>query len=114
MLLNTYCKLTGINVQEVLLVEGYRDRLMVLTLEERVRGYSGCNRFSGSFFLDQDRLEFDELMSTRMACARGMQEEARFLAELGGVTWFRVVGEHLTLLDIERRPVLTFESVYLP
>lgn len=48
----------------------------------RVGGFSGCNRFSGSYTLDGDTLQFGPLVMTRMACARGMELESELAAAL--------------------------------
>jgi heat shock protein HslJ len=49
----------------------------------RVTGSSGCNSFSGSYKLNQERLEFGPLATTRMACEpAAMEQEARFLSIL--------------------------------
>ncbi|MET3112526.1 heat shock protein HslJ [Pedobacter sp. CG_S7] len=49
--------------------------------EERVFGYAGCNRYSGSFKLEKDSITFGNLLSTKMACA-ALDVETEFLAAL--------------------------------
>ncbi len=47
-------------------------------------GSAGCNTFSGSYKLREDRLEFGPLATTRMACEPAiMEQEGRYLAILG-------------------------------
>ena len=49
----------------------------------RASGSTGCNTFSGTYNLDQERLEFGPLATTRMACEpAAMEQEARFLSIL--------------------------------
>jgi heat shock protein HslJ len=49
----------------------------------QVTGSSGCNTFTGSYKLTQERLEFGPLATTRMACEPAvMEQEARFLSIL--------------------------------
>jgi heat shock protein HslJ len=50
--------------------------------EGRASGFAGCNRFSGSYQLAGDRLTFGPLLSTKMACERGMDVEAAYLDAL--------------------------------
>ena len=53
--------------------------------EDRVMGVGGCNRYSGSFKLEQDKLTFGNLMSTKMACPN-MGLESQFLSLLNAKT----------------------------
>jgi putative lipoprotein len=72
--------------------------------ESRVGGFSGCNRYTGSYSRegDADRgspLSFGPLAGTMMACAEGGDLERRYLDALAGVTAFRLEGEVLSLLS---------------
>jgi heat shock protein HslJ len=49
--------------------------------ENRVLGLGGCNRYSGSFGLEQDKMIFGYMMSTMMACP-SMTLESQFLRVL--------------------------------
>ena len=77
----------------------------------RVTGSGGCNRISGSFQLDGDRLRFGPLAGTKMACANGMEQERRFLRALSKVERYRIVGRRLELLDARGAVVARFETV---
>jgi len=89
-----------------------RDVDMVLDPEEtRVSGFSGCNRFSGGYALNEDRLGFTALASTRMACPEGMEQEQRFLAALGQVARFILSGDSLALYSADDRLLLRFRAV---
>lgn len=46
--------------------------------DKRVLGLGGCNRYSGDFSLEGDKLKFGYMISTRMACP-GMALESQFL-----------------------------------
>jgi heat shock protein HslJ len=53
-------------------------------------GSSGCNRFSGSFRTDGDRITIGQLAMTEMGCEPDrMAQEAAFGAALSGVTGWR-------------------------
>ncbi|MEW6338881.1 MAG: YbaY family lipoprotein [Acidobacteriota bacterium] len=55
----------------------------------RAAGSSGCNRFTGGYRLEADRLTFGALATTRRMCPEGMDLEQRYLAALGRVaTWY--------------------------
>ncbi|WP_257957460.1 META domain-containing protein [Parapedobacter tibetensis] len=49
-----------------------------------VNGFSGCNRFFGNFHNQDDYIKFNQLASTRMACAEAHKNklEQEFLAIL--------------------------------
>ncbi len=67
-------------------VRGENDDNYVLSFEGgRVSGQAGCNRFSGSYSQNGDRLAFGPLIATRMACPEPrMTHERRALQILGG------------------------------
>jgi heat shock protein HslJ len=80
----------------------------------RVRGFSGCNRFTGGYELNDGRLRFGQLASTRMACVKGMEQEQRFLDALGKTMRFTIHGDGLALYSGDEQLILRFEAVALP
>lgn len=79
----------------------------------RVSGFSGCNRFFGTYTLKQpDRLEIGRLAGSMMACeASAMKVEGAMHKAMAGT--FRPVlsGESLTLLSLRGdEPVMTFKA----
>lgn len=57
----------------------------------RVNGSGGCNRYMGRYRLSGDRLSFDQIGGTRMACAPAlMLQEQRFLKLLKDVANWRI------------------------
>lgn len=79
----------------------------------RVAGSSGCNRVTGSFELDGDRLRFGRMASTMMACVDGMDQEKQILKTLEEVESYRIHGIHLELLDATGAVRARFEAVAL-
>lgn len=66
---------------------------------DRVAGFAGCNRFSGSYEQKGDRLTIGPLVTTRMACARAaMEHEAKFLKVLNDV---RLIDANLSELALK-------------
>jgi putative lipoprotein len=113
-LTDTYWKLTEIDGQPAALGAGERELHMVLTSEgARVRGFSGCNRFTGSYELNGDQLRFKALAVTRMACREGMEQEQRFLEALRGVVRVTVSGDSLALYTGDERLILRFSVIAL-
>ncbi len=75
-----------------------------------VTGSAGCNRYSGRYHRNDDRLTVEELAWTEMACMtpKGvMEQEQRYLDVLGHVGSYRVVGRQLWL-DADDGHVLVF------
>jgi putative lipoprotein len=113
-LTNTYWKLTEIDGQPAILGAGQRELHMVLTSEgNHVRGFSGCNRFTGDYARNENQLRFKPLAATRMACPEGMEQEQHFLESLGEVVRFTISGDSLALYSGDERLILRFEAVAL-
>jgi len=78
--------------------------------ERRAYGSGGCNRFGGNYRRDGGRLELGPLVSTRMACATGMEVEQAYFAALERVRSWRVTGRRLELYDADGERVARFEA----
>ena len=82
----------------------------------RVSGFSGCNRFMGSYTVDRDQLVLGQLAGTMMACpGAAMTIESAFQGSLAGTLRYVIVDDRLTLtpvsgaplvFDLEPKPVL--------
>lgn len=113
-LVNTYWKLTELNGKPASLGTGKKELHMVLALEKRrVRGFAGCNRFSGTYQKKERRLKFGPMAATMMACVEGMDQEQTFLKALGQTNRYTVTGDNLSLYSGEEKLILRFEAVYL-
>jgi heat shock protein HslJ len=62
-----------------------------------VAGFSGCNRFAGSYTLDGDSLRFGPLVMTRMACTQGMELERDLSAALEATRRYELSSTQLKL-----------------
>jgi len=60
-----------------------------------VSGYAGCNQFSGSYQLHENKLTFGQLAATMMACADAGDTEPQFLEALSKLDEVRVIGRTL-------------------
>lgn len=87
------------------LVPGADETLPYLELdaaEGRVSGHGGCNRLSGSYELEGEKLRFGPVATTRMACAEDvMRREEAFLAALAATKRYQFDAGLLVLLDDE-------------
>lgn len=111
---NTYWKLTRLGDEPVYLGTQQREPHMVLHSNDSVvKGFSGCNRLTGTFALDGRAIEFQDMASTKMACAEGAATERAFISSLGIAKSWRVIGEHLDLYDGDGNLVARFEARHL-
>jgi heat shock protein HslJ len=62
----------------------------------KVQGSAGCNRMTGTYQLDGQKLKFGPLATTRMACP-AMETESAFLKALKATTRYEMSGSSLTL-----------------
>ena len=76
----------------------------------RVAGFSGCNRFTGGYTVDRDRLTIGNLAGTMMACPEpAMAVEKAFLAAFSGAQVVKQEGGRLTLAPAAGGTPLQFE-----
>lgn len=86
----------------------------VLQEDNQVIGSDGCNRFLGQYHQDKQTLTFIRLISTRMDCAKGMQQADQFMHALSQAKYYQIVDDiYLDLLDSQQRFLLRFDAVAL-
>lgn len=113
-LVNTYWKLLTLRGQPVEVAEDQREPHLVLHIDaQRVAGFGGCNRLTGQYRADGDKLRFSAIAGTRMACPQGMTMEALLIDTLPKVAHWRIVGDRLELLDGAGAVLALLESRYL-
>ncbi|MFA1773333.1 META domain-containing protein [Rufibacter glacialis] len=107
-LLNGSWRLISLNGKAVSSADVSRTpQLTFQVAEQRVNGFTGCNRVFGGATATATHLTFQHLGSTRMACAEENLEQP-FLAALSDTTLaYQVTSTQLTLLK-ENQPVLVF------
>ncbi len=92
---------------------GAEDREIHLVLEadiEKVRGYAGCNNFTGGFETDGQSLSFGPVAATRRACIGNMDQELDFLNALDRTERYTLTGDELVLYDNKGAASLGFEA----
>jgi len=65
--------------------------------DHRVTGYTGCNRLHGQYAADESVLTFQQMITTRMACASDPYEP-QVLEVLHSTTGYKIVDHELHLL----------------
>ena len=80
----------------------------------QVSGFSGCNRYMGTFTLDRDSVVIGPLAGTMMACPEPqMAIEKAFLGALTGTLRYAISGDGLTLTPVSGVP-LVFQAEPAP
>lgn len=110
----TYWKLLEVDGKTVVLAEQQREPSLILhTAQNSATGYGGCNSFRGMYNLDGAKLTFDNMASTLMACAQGMDIEAVYPKLLTNVRTWKISGEQLELYDASSKLLARFQAVAL-
>ena len=75
--------------------------------EKRVSGSTGCNRYNGSFTLENNVLSLTPLATTRMACLHNMDMESEFVKTFTGKIDLEREGD-LLIMKKEGRTIIIF------
>jgi heat shock protein HslJ len=106
---DTHWKLTGLREATVTASQQQEPYLVLDSKTRRVAGSGGCNRLTGSYHLNGDRLTFDRVAGTMMACLQGMETEGAFLNVLTQVQRWKISGQQMELYDGSGKVVARFE-----
>lgn len=79
----------------------------------RVQGFAGCNRFTGSYSYQQERLDVGPLAMTRMACRDASDTEKAVVDTLNRVSKAAIEGDQMTLSH-DGEPLMELRGVALP
>lgn len=95
----TRWRLARLGDTPVALTETPNQPHLVFDARGRVIGATGCNRLVARYERKDAGLRIESAISTRMACAQGMEIEQQMLAALDGVRNWRLAGAVLELGD---------------
>jgi heat shock protein HslJ len=108
---NTEWTLTSLGETHVTAASpGQAPRIALDQASHRVTGSGGCNRITGSYELNGNRLRFSRMAATLMACAAGMDTEKEFLHALEQVRTWKISGRQLEFDDKDGHAVAGFEA----
>jgi heat shock protein HslJ/mannose-6-phosphate isomerase-like protein (cupin superfamily) len=85
-----------------------RQPSLAFVANRRVAGTDGCNRISGPYTLNGERLTFGALVMTRMFCAETEAVSRRFNDALPGTTGWRIANGRLELVGASGTPLAVF------
>ena len=111
---NTYWKLLAVDGKPAEVAEGQREAHMILRLDGKVAGSTGCNRMTGSYETKGTELTFGPIAATRMFCEGTAETERLYMAALAGTRGWRTKGDSLDILDGDGGLLATFAAIYLP
>ena len=80
----------------------------IIFSDDRISGNSGCNGFSGTYYLSGSFLKFDDIMSTMRGCA-GENPEKSFFSALNRTDACMIIGSKLILMQMGSE-IATFEA----
>ena len=113
-LTNTYWRPVELAGKPVVVEDDQREPHLVLVPgESRLRGFAGCNQFLGRYEVNEKRVRFTGVATTRKFCAGVMDQEQEFLRTLEATASYKIVGEALDLYDVNGKLLARFESQYL-
>jgi heat shock protein HslJ len=113
-LVEKYWKLIELNGSPVTPANNSKEAHIIFHTEDnRFSGDAGCNRFAGSYQIqDNARIVFSQTIATRMMCL-DMDTETKFLQALEMADSYSVSGDTLTLSRAGMAPLVRFVVVYL-
>lgn len=113
-LVSTSWKLVELNGDDVKLLEGMTrpPEFALETGTNRMTGFGGCNKISGTYLVVGKKLSFpDNIIMTRMACPAGMDIEQGFTQALKASSVWHIKGQTLQLRDKNGTTTAVFEPV---
>jgi heat shock protein HslJ len=110
-----YWKLIKLSGQDIEMAEN-QEREMFFMLKEkenRVQGFAGCNKMSGTYKLEKgNRINFSQMAATRKACTDLILNETDFLKVFELTDNYTIANDTLSLHVGRRAPLAVFEAVY--
>ena len=91
--------------------EKLKDPNFILKKGNKVIGFTGCNRFVGTYELHDNRIRFSEISATPMQCSKTMETEKAFKNVLQHARHYKLRGETLEIFD-DTNVIASFRAVY--
>lgn len=109
---NTYWQLMWLGSTGKSVVHGQYDLFVEFSYgSNALQGFGGCNRFSGSYLLNDKRgIDISGLISTKKYCPDMIGQEQMYMQALESSDAYKVKGKKLSLYS-GTRLVATFEAV---
>lgn len=113
-LVNTYWKLISIGDNAITMdSKQKKEAFLQLTTENNmIKGFAGCNNYTGHYQIDGNSLSFGAIASTKKACLSGMDTESQLMLVLSNTAYYSIHKNTLTLLNQLKKPTATFNAMY--
>ena len=99
-LFDTIWRVVELDGKPVTMTDGQREAYVILEVEDnRMYGFSGCNKFFGTYLVKGEIFVFNKMAGTRMACLKGLDLENEFLKAMHKTEAYRVRDGVLELRD---------------
>ncbi len=112
----TYWKLTELRGQGIVVDTAAMSRephMILHASDSTVKGNGGCNGFGGNYeWKAPNRIKFDKVISTMMACEQ-LETENHFFEALRNADNYYIIGDTLILNKARMAPLARFVAVYL-
>jgi heat shock protein HslJ len=76
--------------------------------ENKVTGNTGCNRINGTVTVEEDQIEFSDIITTEKFCSKSIEQE--FLMSLGMVNNYKVEKLKLYLYEDDQE-IMIFQKI---
>jgi len=87
------------------------DRFPKLTLSEgKISGFSSCNRMTGTYTLEKEKIIFGPIAVTKMFCFDTSDLETKYLKLLSEVTFWEYKHDKLHFLNENKEIIIVFEG----
>jgi len=111
-----YWKLKVLNKEKVKM-EKQQERevyFILKTEKNEVKGFSGCNHFSGFYHIEkrQNKIRFSDFSNDAKTCSQLKFDENAFLQTLQNTTKFELKKDQLFLKDKKDKVLAEFEAIY--
>lgn len=113
-LIDSTWKLSSFNTGNALLSNLVTGQITaVFDNKGRLSGFAGCNHYSCSYKINEDKLELSPIITTRKFCntpENAMQTETGFIAALGNAVRYSIKSDVLTLFNADEKSVAVFKN----
>lgn len=111
-LTNTYWKLLEVDGDEVRIEDSQREAHLIFRDDNQVVGHTGCNSLKGQYGVNDGKIGFLAMASTRMACA-GDTTEGPMLDAMKNTADLVIEGDRMILLNDQGDSLAVLGAVYL-
>jgi heat shock protein HslJ len=74
--------------------------------ENKISGYSSCNRFHGTYTMEENKITFSHIVITKMLCPETNEIESAYLEALSNVQRWEYKGENLYFFNQENQTII--------